>query len=76
MQLWTFLHGRRQVGFGANPIALADMMSGLDFYEIHNPGQREDWLELLIAMDQKFLSEERKKAPRSKRSKGGGKKTL
>ena len=74
MQLWTFLHGRRQVGFAANPITLADMMSGLDFYEIVGVVKREDWLELLVAMDQKFLAEERKKTPR--KGKRPGKKSL
>lgn len=62
MQCWTMLHGRRQVGFTANPISFSDIQGGLDFFCVEGE-QREDWFELLIALDVEFLRDQARKRP-------------
>ena len=62
-QCWSLLHGRRQVGFTANPLSFADIQGGLDYYFIEGE-LREDWTEMLIALDSEFLIDQRKKTPR------------
>lgn len=58
---WTFLHSRRQVGFSANPISLSDMLAVIDMHGVIGD-QRDDWIELLVALDQEFLMDQRQKA--------------
>lgn len=59
MRVWrafTELSRQRAVGMAANPICVRDIESYLNLRQIRHPDQREDWTEIVLALDQDLLA--------------------
>ncbi|MEK9722238.1 MAG: hypothetical protein VW405_01980 [Rhodospirillaceae bacterium] len=52
---FTQLSAARRVGMAANPIAPSDVLAWLDIHCITDPGERVEFYELLLVMDQAWL---------------------
>ncbi len=48
---FTDLHRQRGVGMAAEPLKFSDMESYLNLRQVRHPDQREDWMEIWLALD-------------------------